>query len=501
VILLLKRKLGNYFYKVGIIAHYLLVITCLTGLVISCFFYVKYDLPAKVFFQRVASTLSVSQSPLLQKLSYPVSYIALELMIEDQKQYRLEYNRDIVGASTERSFFKARSHVKDNRLNEHYQRLVNFNKTKLRTIIVSSTPELLNAIKKAQQGDDIVIYPGVYYINKQQIYLNQSGTKVRPIRLRASVFGDVKIEFNTLEGLVMKGDYWLIENLKINGTCKLDQQCEHAIHIVGGQNLIFRNNELTNFNATIKANSVVADDKQRFPDHILFENNTLYNHSSRITNTPVTLIDVVTGSDWIVRKNFIANHSKHGADNVSYGLFLKGNGRNGLIESNIVDCEWSVANDGYTRVGISLGGGGTGEKYCRGGSCSAEHTGGIIKNNLVVNCSQDVALYLNKAKDSRVIHNTLINSLGIDVRFKESSVHIINNAITGRVRSRDGGRIIKKENNIVLDNRSINLPDTVLSHAMLDLCDLTRFKFSFAGAMSNECLEKVVLEVVLLSVD
>lgn len=490
-------RLMGYLYRVGVLAHYIAALLFLLSLITSSYIYYKYNLPADQFFQRAAKKLDNSQSPLLRKASVAMAFIATELNeAAKANSYKVTYNHQVVGANNMLSNFQSPLKVENSQQTKHYKRLLNYSNSKLRTVKVNSAEALLKAVNNAQPGDDIVISAGHYEIAQRQVYLSQQGTAQKPIRLRAEVFSEVTIDLDTFEGFVISGDYWIMENLKINGVCQINSQCEHALHIVGAKQLIIRNNEFTNFNSTVKANAIGEIGKRRFPDNILFEHNTVYNETARKTNTSVTLIDVVTGNNWIIRKNFVANNSKHGSDYTSYALFLKGNGNNGLIEKNIIDCQWSLANDGYTRVGISLGGGGTGAKYCREGSCPAEHTGGAIKNNFVVNCSQDVGIYLNKAKNTEVIHNSLVNTLGIDVRFSQSSANIINNITTGKIRSRDGGLMHLQGNSQELEKSAITSPPSVFSLSDTDLCDIARFKFSAAGALGNKCLEKLGIEML-----
>ena len=494
----LSKIISNYFYKVGILAHFIAIIFILLAMVVSGYIYNKYDLPAKIFLQRAAASLANESSPILRKASTPLNYLASVFDTQqEQVNYHFVYNHRVVGASSTNSTFTSKNKMFENNtiLSSFYRRLVTFEQAKLRTIRVNTSEELLNAIKQAEPGDDIVISAGRYQISQRQIYLKQNGTVLAPIRLRAENFNDVMIALDTLEGFVMMGDYWILENLKITGECATNQQCEHAIHIVGAQQLIIRNNELTNFNSIVKANANGQVGNRKFPDNILFEHNSLYNETSRQTNTSVTLIDVVTGSNWVIRKNFIANNSKHGSDYVSYAVFLKGNGENGLIEQNIIDCEWSLANDSYTRVGISLGGGGTGEKYCRGGGCPIEHNSGIIRNNLITNCSQDVGIYLNKAQNTQITHNTLLNTFGIDVRFKESSAIITNNILTSHIRTRNGGSMKLNNNIIEFDQYIDGTYPSALSQSQFDLCGFSRFKFSSIGAITNECQKKLALKI------
>jgi parallel beta-helix repeat protein len=75
---------------------------------------------------------------------------------------------------------------------------------------------------------------------------------------------------------------------------------------------------------------------------------------------------------------------------------------------------------------------------CEDAICTPEHQDGLMRNNLIVNCS-DVGIYLNEARACEVHHNTLYANLGIDVRFAESTVTLANNLVSGWIRERDGG--------------------------------------------------------------
>jgi parallel beta-helix repeat protein len=90
------------------------------------------------------------------------------------------------------------------------------------------------------------------------------------------------------------------------------------------------------------------------------------------------------------------------------------------------------------RVGLSLGGGGTGAEYCRDRKCVTEQQGSSIRSNLIAACS-DVGIYLNSAADSRIEDNTLVDTVGIDVRFVTSSARLDGNLVDGPIRSRNGG--------------------------------------------------------------
>lgn len=137
--------------------------------------------------------------------------------------------------------------------------------------------------------------------------------------------------------------------------------------------------------------------------------------------------------------------SKSGGDRVSYGAFLKGYSRDGAFERNLVICEWK--HKGSTRIGLSVGGGGVKKLIaCEEGICTPMHRNGIVRNNIILNCPEDVDIYVNEGRQSRILNNTLLNTGGIDVRFKESDAEIRNNVVDGKLRQRNGGTIAAEAN-------------------------------------------------------
>ncbi|KGJ94704.1 right-handed parallel beta-helix repeat-containing protein [Colwellia psychrerythraea] len=481
---------GRYFYVMGVVAHWLLAICLVLGIFIGSYIYNQYDLPADIFMKRVVSSLENTSSPLFQKLAQPVSYIAEHFISsEDFSVPHVVLSQKLIGASFENSKITAIDTELDERVITHHRRLVSQNY--LRKIHVSTAKDFINAIKDAEAGDNIILSPGQYNINYSRVYLSAFGQTSYPIRISAEAFGDVSINLNSFEGFLITGDNWIVENLKITGVCAKHSGCEHAFHLAGSKNIVIRNNEIVDFNSSIKVNSSGKIPNRRYPDHILIESNSIYNTSARETHSSVTLVDIVAGNDSIMRKNYIGDNSKLGGDFTSYAAFLKGNGNNGLVENNIVNCESSVINDNSTRIGLSFGGGGTGPSFCRDGNCDSEHSNGVMRNNLILNCSQDVGIYLNRARNSTISHNSLFNTLGIDVRFKASSVKLFNNLSNGPIRSRDGGKIEVLLNNESEFDGNIKTIKKVKSEVSRDLCGMKRNRFSNVGALTMPCLEQV----------
>jgi hypothetical protein len=301
--------------------------------------------------------------------------------------------------------------------------------------VVAATPDdVRRAVANAQAGEVITLLPGTYRFRERAIDADRPGRPDAPIVVRAAMPGSVRIEFEQVEGFRVSAPWWRFENLEIHGVCADDTYCEHAFHVVGaGRHFASVNNAIADFNAHFKINGAGAD----FPDDGLIESNTLYNTHARRTGNPVVPIDLVAASRWQIRANIIKDFIKLEGNQVSYGAFAKGAGSANVFERNVVWCEDRLRGQVGQRVGLSLGGGGTGAEYCRDRKCITEQQGGIVRANLIAACS-DVGIYLNSAADSRVDDNTLVDTSGIDVRFATSSARLDGNLVDGAIRSRDG---------------------------------------------------------------
>lgn len=322
-------------------------------------------------------------------------------------------------------------------------------------LTVSSVSELRRALKSVKAGGTIKIQPGTYRIHSRAIQIKHSGQQLKPITVVAEKLGDVTLELDTLEGFYINRPYWKFLNLVIKGVCASDGRCEHAFHVVGGgHNAVIHNNVILNFNAAIKANGILKHGKSDYPDNGKITNNTFYNQTIRKTSKPVTMLDMVGVNDWIVSDNLIADFIKAKGDKTSYGAFFKGNGFRNIFERNLVICRLNLKLDEAVQVGLSFGGGGTTKTSCRNQVCSQEHSGGIARHNIVMNCS-DVGIYLNKSANTEIYNNMLINTVGIDTRFKASSAVIANNFISGRIRDRNGG-VSEELSNIVTDLEDVS---------------------------------------------
>jgi hypothetical protein len=306
-----------------------------------------------------------------------------------------------------------------------------------RMVPISSTDAARAALATALPGDAITFAPGTYRFHQPYVEVRQAGSPAAPITVRAAVAGTVTLELDTNEGFLVSAPYWQFENLTIKGVCADDGACEHAFHVVGkASHFTARNNTISDFNAHFKINGADAS----MPDDGRIEGNTLTNTHIRMTDTPVTLIDLVAASNWIIRKNLLTDFIKGAGDGVSYGAYAKGAGGNNRFDNNIVICEYLLRSPAGARVGLSLGGGGTGPAYCRDGRCGLEQDGSAIRGNLIASCSDD-GIYLNRASASRIVHNTLVDTGGIAVRFKETRADLEGNLVDGMIHARDGATL------------------------------------------------------------
>ncbi len=312
----------------------------------------------------------------------------------------------------------------------------------MNTVAVRTSLDIVSAFANAKPGDTIELAPGVYRFHGSHIAAARPGTASNRITVRAARVGTAVLEHDMTEGFLVSAPYWTFENLIIRGVCINQNGCEHAFHVVGGaRHFVARNNTIIDFNAHFKINGVNG----LMPDHGLIEGNILSNTGIRQTASAVTPVDLVAASGWVVRRNFISDFIKTGGNKVSFGAFAKGGGSDNRFLQNIIICENQLKGADGHRVGLSLGGGGTGPQFCRDKRCIIEQERGVIEANLIASCS-DEGIYLNRSASSKVKHNTVIGTSGVTVRFPESSADVEGNIVDGGIRIRDDGIARKTDN-------------------------------------------------------
>jgi len=306
-------------------------------------------------------------------------------------------------------------------------------------VAVRDTGELTDAVTNARAGDDIVLADGTYAV-LYKLHADASGTVTAPITVRAEHKLGARILSSDVIGFEVTGANWHFADLDIYGTCRNDTDCEHAFHVVGNASgFHLTGSRLSNFNAHLKVN---ADGERHLPADGLVENNEFFDSHPRHTDNPVAPVNIDDSVNWIVRGNLIHDFQKDGSGEGSYGAFVKGGSTGALIERNMIQCASNHASLGQM-VGLSFGAHGMAPQLCpphwdAAIQCSPEVTAGIMRNNIIGNCSDD-GIYLNKASDSKILYNTLIRTGGIEFRFPASSGVARGNLMTGTIRATDGG--------------------------------------------------------------
>jgi hypothetical protein len=315
---------------------------------------------------------------------------------------------------------------------------------------VASSAQLVAAIGAAAPGDTIVLADGTYALG--DVSCDASGTEASPIVVRSANPLGAVLELSGIEGFRVRGSHWHFEDLDVRGVCPVDDACEHAFHVVGGdaKGFALRKSRIRDFNAQLKVNAAPdASGVWRMADAGLVEYSELADTRPRLTANPVTKLNIDGGVGWVVRGNYVHDFHKDGGNGVSYGAFMKSGGSGGLFERNLVACTRDV-DTGGVRIGLSFGGGGTGPQYCAPAfdpavPCDVEHTDGVMRNNVLLACS-DVGIYVNRGANTKLLHNTLVATAGIDFRFPTTTGEAHGNLLMGKIRARDGGTFADTSN-------------------------------------------------------
>lgn len=309
---------------------------------------------------------------------------------------------------------------------------------------VATTAELRQAIATAQPGDVIELMPGHYHVGPYGLGIDRPGTAAQPITLQALHLGDAVIDSDATQAIEVRAPYWHFINLDIHGVCAQDRNCAHALHIVGNaHDTILDNLRLVDFDAQVKVNA----EGGRFPDRGILENSTLYDTHPRDTPSPVTPVDIDDASGWLIHNNLVADFVRANTQ-TSYGGYTKGAGEGTIFRDNVVLCAWHLNGTHGSQVGLSFGGGGMAPADRRDhGRSGFEQRNGTLADNLIAFCS-DAGIDLNRAADTLIANNTLIDTAGIDLRYPQTSARIEANIVDGPIEARDGATITLQRNNL-----------------------------------------------------
>lgn len=293
---------------------------------------------------------------------------------------------------------------------------------------VDSPSAIRAALSAAQPGDVITIKPGDYDMGSE-FATGKSGAADKPILVQAEgTKGYAKLLAHSQIAFRIRSQYWGFRGIHFQG----DPRKTAAVVFMDGPGGC-GNIHMTDCKISDSAEHGMkaARLRDKAVDNVMIEHTELF-------NTNATGFDLVSGDNWVVRRNYVHDFGVGGG--VCYGIFLKGGGRNGIIEGNFVD-----GKDRATTIGISFGGGLTGDKWLplvpdesnkkeKAMKAAPEHSGGICRNNIVVDCT-DAAYHSNNAAGCR-FYNNLAFRKASDFQRQHSyqpDPLLVNNLIDGRL--------------------------------------------------------------------
>lgn len=319
------------------------------------------------------------------------------------------------------------------------------------TTNVATTSQLRSAVASAAAGTTIIVANGTYDLAGAPIAVAHPGTAAAPITIRAANQGAAIILTNGAEeAFFVAQPYYTFDGLVFSVA---GQGSFHAFKLNGadpsngittaGSNTTIRNVRClmgATSEACIKGSTAATPP---YPDSALITN--LYvAFLSPSTNGVTEGIDAVGVANWQINTSLFQSVKRIGGG--AWGIVLKGNSQNCIIERNVfLD----------SNIAISVGGT-TGSQWYRDGDSTYEHRNGVVRNN-TINGSTDVAIYLEKANNTTISNNTILNpssssgtgGMSIDIRYTQSTATINNNILAKPLNPRDGGIILSQANNIM----------------------------------------------------
>lgn len=262
-----------------------------------------------------------------------------------------------------------------------------------RELRATNESELKGAIAAAAPGDVILLAPGTYDMG-QSLATGANGTKDKPIVLAcAGDEGYAQLVANGQIAFRIASQYWGFRGIHFVGDPARTEATVFMDGPGGCGHVRFVDCRISGS----KAYGMKGAKTVERPVHdVVIEHTELF-------DTGGTGFDLVCGDDWVLRGNHVHDYGKGGG--VTYGIFLKGGGRNGVVDGNIVDGGRRPGT-----VGISFGGGLTGAKWLDtvDGKPVPEHSKGVAMNNIVL-ATGDVAYHCNNAADCAFVNNLAWN--------------------------------------------------------------------------------------------
>lgn len=284
---------------------------------------------------------------------------------------------------------------------------------------VRDSKSIKKALVSAKAGDVITIKTGEYDMGDSFSTVND-GTKKKPIILQCS--GDKGYAVLKASGQIafrIKSKFWIIKGIHVQGSEKKTQATVFMDGPGGCGDIKITDCKIS---GSALHGMKAARSREVGVDNVHIEQTELF-------NTAFTGFDLVSGDNWFLKNCYVHDYGTQ--KGISYGIFLKGGGKNGIVEGCFVDGKASS-----TTIGISFGGGLTGQQWLPliNGKVGPEHFEGIARNNIVVNTT-DVAYHSNNASNCFFYNNLAWNCKNFQRQKSYSEdPRLFNNLIVGKYR-------------------------------------------------------------------
>ena len=307
--------------------------------------------------------------------------------------------------------------------------------TPTRTIRVATTPQLHRAVEGAGADTTILLDPGDYQLDRT-LDFHQRGITIRGAQAdaaRVTLRGAGMRERRVGVALSISAPDITIADLTVGFVGF------HAIQVRGergASRVVVHNVRLVDTGEQLFKGS--TDGGPRHADAGLVACST-FEYTDHAPSDYTNGVDVLAGSDWVVRDSTFRRIRGPHAGNYTAGpaILFWANSQRTLIERNVVI---------DSARGIALGlGPSAGRKGARHSERRYDHQEGWIRNNVIVNLHPwaDEGIEVNAARDVRIEHNTVLTEgllpWSISLRFPSTTAHARNNLTTRAIQLRDGG--------------------------------------------------------------
>ena len=316
------------------------------------------------------------------------------------------------------------------------------------TRTVSNAGALERAVESARPGDTILLADGSYALDRM------IDIRTPRVTLRGKSGDRTKV---VLHGRGMKGDSAGVAlSVSAPDVTIADLTIRdvgfHAIQVRGEQGasrFTLHNARLQDTGQQLLKGSV--SEQRIFADDGLVACSD-FAYTSNAPSDYTNGVDLLATRGWVIRDNrfFQIRGPESGGWAAGPAILVWAASENTLVERNLII-------DSYR--GIALGIQDQPSRYARNGEGSYDHTGGWIRNNVVVNLNpwSDTGIEANAARHVRIEHNTVLvegkTPWAIDTRFAATDAIVRNNLANRQVFQRQGASVTL-DGNVLTARRS-----------------------------------------------